>query len=48
MVEVMKLMGEHQYKIPHMRKGVLERLQILPQVLHVDPAIVNAAREFIM
>jgi hypothetical protein len=48
MVEIMKLMGEHQYKIPHMRKGVLERLQILPQVLHVDPAIVNAAREFIM
>ncbi|XP_051230064.2 uncharacterized protein [Lolium perenne] len=48
MVEVMKLMGEHRYKIPHMRKGVLERLQILPQVLHVDPAIVNAAREFIM
>ena len=48
MVEVMRLMGEHRYKIPHMRKGVLERLQILPQVLHVDPAIVNAAREFIM
>ena len=48
MVEVMRLMGEHRYKIPHMRKGVLERLQILPQVLHVESAIVNAAREFIM
>jgi hypothetical protein len=38
MVEVMKLMGEHQYKIPHMRKGVLERLGMLHEVLHVDHA----------
>jgi hypothetical protein len=38
MVEIMKLMGEHQYKIPHMRKGVLERLGMLHEVLHVDHA----------
>ncbi|KAM0912226.1 hypothetical protein ACQ4PT_012925 [Festuca glaucescens] len=48
MVEIMKLMGEHRYKIPHIRKGVLQRLGILPEVLHVDHAIVNAAREFII
>jgi hypothetical protein len=48
MVEVMKLLGEHRYKIPHIRKGVLQRLGILPEVLHVDHAIVNAAREFII
>jgi hypothetical protein len=48
MVEVMNLMGEHRYKIPHMRKGVLQSLGILPEVLNVDPAIVNAAREYVM
>jgi hypothetical protein len=48
MVEVMKLMGEHRYKIPHISKGVLQHLGILPEVLNVDPTIFNAAREFIM
>jgi hypothetical protein len=47
MVEVMKLMGEHRYKIPHIRKGVLQSLGILPEVLNVDPAIVNVAREYV-
>jgi hypothetical protein len=47
-VEVMKLIGKHKYKIPHMRKRVLERLGILSEVLHVDTTIVNHAREFII
>jgi hypothetical protein len=53
MVEVMKFMGEHRYKTPHIRKGVLQSLGILSKVLNVDPVIVNAAeslscREFVV
>lgn len=45
--EIMKEKGGQHYLVPHMKKGVFERLGQLPTTLSCDPAIVQEAMEFL-
>ncbi|XP_020200317.1 uncharacterized protein [Aegilops tauschii subsp. strangulata] len=47
MREILKLNGGQHYKVPHMRKMALAGASLLPTRLPCDPAIVNAAIEFL-
>ena len=47
MREILKLNGGQHYKVPHMRKMALAGAGLLPARLPCDPAIVNAAIEFL-
>lgn len=47
MREIMRLKGEHKYKIPHIGKQAMERLGALPAGLHCEPTIVSEATEFL-
>jgi hypothetical protein len=47
MCEVLKQLGGNRYKVPHMRKAVLERLGILPVALECAASIVRDAIEFL-
>jgi hypothetical protein len=48
MREILKLKGSQHYKVPHMRKLVLQKLGILPIRLDCDRVIVDEAREFLL
>ncbi|KAK9733580.1 hypothetical protein RND81_04G076300 [Saponaria officinalis] len=41
MIEIMKVKGHNNFKIPHMRKGVLQRQGILPRDLEIDGSLVR-------
>lgn len=41
MVEIMKIRGSNHYKIPHLRKGVLENENRLPLNLKCDAELVS-------
>ncbi|XP_057775298.1 uncharacterized protein LOC130994271 [Salvia miltiorrhiza] len=43
MIEIMKVRGENNYKLPHMRKGALMRAGTLPLNLEVDVELVKQA-----
>ena len=45
MIEVLKQFGGNRYKVPHMRKAVIERLGDLPVALQCAANIVNDAIE---
>ena len=47
MVEVMKNGGANKYKIPHMNKDRLERLQLLPPRISVPPEVYAMALEML-
>ena len=47
MVEVMKNGGANKYKIPHMNKDRLERLQLLPPWISVPPEVYAMALEML-
>ena len=47
MCEVLKQRGGNRYKVPHMRKAVLERLGALPVALECEAIVVNNATEFL-
>ena len=47
MREVLKQLGGNHYKVPHMRKAVLERLGTLPVALECAANIVRDAIEFL-
>lgn len=48
MREVLKDNGGQHYKVPHMRKQVLQHLHILPVTLPCDRSIVDKARAFLV
>ena len=43
--EAMKVHGSNNYKLPHMKKGTLERLGLLPIQVQCEETIVNEAIE---
>ena len=47
MREVLKQLGGNRYKVPHMRKAVLERLGALPAALECAATVVRDAIEFL-
>ena len=47
MQEVLKQLGGNSYKVPHMRKAVLERLGALPVALDCAASIIRDAIEFL-
>jgi hypothetical protein len=42
-MEAMKKKGCNNYKIPHMKKGTLERLGLLPSCIPCDPSVLDEA-----
>ena len=47
MCEVLRQLGSNRYKVPHMRKAVLQRLGDLPVALQCAASIVSEAIEFL-
>lgn len=47
MVEILKVRGSNNYKIPHMGKDRLERLGMLPENIKVDQAVVDEAVSYL-
>jgi hypothetical protein len=45
--ETMKVHGSNKFKIPHMKKGGLERLGLLPLQVHCEATIVNEAMDML-
>jgi hypothetical protein len=43
--ETMKVHGANKFKIPHMKKGKLERLGLLPLQVYCEATLVNEAME---
>jgi hypothetical protein len=43
--ETMKAHGSNKFKIPHMKKGTLERQGRLPLQIHCEPRLVHEANE---
>jgi hypothetical protein len=43
LMEAMKKKGCNNYKIPHMKKGTLERLGLLPSCIPCDPSVLDEA-----
>jgi hypothetical protein len=43
--ETMKVHGANKFKIPHMKKGRLERLGLLPLQVYCEATLVNEAME---
>lgn len=41
MTEIMKVRGTNSYKLPHMKKGSLERIGELPVKMHCDKEFIE-------
>ncbi|KAL6542781.1 hypothetical protein OROHE_010301 [Orobanche hederae] len=48
MIEIMKVRGHNNYKIPHMKKAMLLSQGILPENLEVDAHVVNDCVQYII
>ena len=47
MIEIMKVGGGNNYKIPHMGKDHLEKRGRLPISLQCDPALLESAKQLL-
>jgi hypothetical protein len=47
MVEIMKEKGWNKYKIPHIKKGVMQREGCLPTTLKCDPSLVEEVSSYL-
>ena len=47
MIEILKTRGSQKYKIPHLKKEMLEHQGQLPTQLKCDPAIVQDVLEYL-
>ncbi|WZZ39489.1 hypothetical protein YC2023_035748 [Brassica napus] len=47
MIEIMKIGGGNNYKIPHLKKDTLEREGLLPVQMDCDPNLVEEAMNYV-
>ena len=46
MIEILKVQGGNNYKLPHIGKRALDRLGILPENMEVDEELIEQASKF--